>query len=885
MLPPDYPEQYNYDRQRGELLIKIDNDQKAFDNAASGQYKQLNFPYKPEYITQINIGKNHKMPLGGKELVGMHTSTTCAMNAAIEYNKNTGLSLDSKYETDIYCKIMKDEKTIYEGLYSKLNVAAIAVTTPPATTPPMGNTMPSETTLPIFSGNTMPSVTTLPVGNTMSYGTTIPVGNTMSYGTTIPVGNTMPMGNTIPVGNTTERFETMMPTTTPYIVHLTGLMLPNDGDSNGYIELADKYPINGYKKLGAWIGVNPKTTTMQNSMLYYESGALKRAAYPKTTFLILKNTYLPFMIKYEVDDEKSIKFYPDTDGAKIPFVLKSRTKTISYTIKTQQNSDKTGNLVYYNFQRETSTLGKCTIYNSTSLPDAEKIIIENSKNYGNQVVELVAAFPLGDKPVNHVGLNKVGVLTIYYVDPAIIPTPVLTSNGVLIEAKNKGKTGFNKEDKYVMVLDDSIKPMKNTKRKFAFPLDTFDRTQLRTNEEWQQVKSHYLESIDNTGQARDGPSMKITMDRPMFSKKYALKIALEKNPEDAQHFLRIYKSVRNKNTFFSIIPDFKMGKLFVADENSTASTMYLVKNENKTTDQMQNGKLVYSVNDYKDYYPPTNYNSKGSDYDVFDKKRDGYCKEVARGKNHFYTIKTNHNKTQCVVPKKSDQEMIFLPKQPQTNIKKSTLYVPNSTVTSGNVKTDEALKIGAYKYLEDAYSTKSYTDFNVSTKMWSPQLSLSEQHTFYNQTNNVERNALGLNSTQISKSVAEVMPIEKFSTITQDTINQINDYTRPKFSNYLEKQTKVNQNVKDISGAIVDINRKFAEMSKTDTKDAKSGVTYNQFYDFSGNEIYSLKEDRTLVPALLKDQQTMAVEHNNLQIISTIAVSTLLISAIFVSSN
>ena len=29
------------------------------------------------------------------------------------------------------------------------------------------------------------------------------------------------------------------------------------------------------------------------------------------------------------------------------------------------------------------------------------------------------------------------------------------------------------------------------------------------------------------------------------------------------------------------------------------------------------------------------------DYDVFDKKRDGYCKEVARGKNHFYTIKTN----------------------------------------------------------------------------------------------------------------------------------------------------------------------------------------------------------------------------------------------------
>lgn len=806
-FPQGYPENYQIDNTKGELLQKMNKDEKTFTKAAGGQYRQLNFPYNPEYITQINVGKNSKTPLGGKKLAGQHTKNTCAMNAAIEYNTNNVVSLDTKYDNDIFCKISKNGKIFYEGLYSKLNVQELAAATAPAAT------------------------------------------------VDVPTSEPSPISPIV-----------------PYEVQLTGLILPSNGDRNGYIELTTGYPISGYKTFGIWIGIKPQTCTKQNAMLYYENGALKTNSV--TPILILKNAFWAFVIKYTVDDEKSIRFYPDADGAKIPFVLKSKTKIIEYTIKTPQDGKTTGNLVYYNFQESTGNLGKCTIYNSKNLLDADKNSIENSDNYDKQVVELVASFGVGNN-VNGVGLSKTGKLTAYSTDSS---TPVETDKKIVIQAKN----GINKEDKYVMVLDDSNKNRKNPKRTFMVPLDTFNRRQLIKNEEWEKVNSHYLESIDNSGQSSDGPGMKITMERPLFSKDYKLKMALEKNADDAQYYLRIYKTIKNNNSIFSIIPDFKMGQLFVADENTTAKNMYLVKNENKITDRVEKGKIIYSVNDYPNYYPPSGWSNKNSSYDVFENKRDGYCKEKARGNSHFFVVEKK-KKTLCVLPKKSDQEFVFLPKPPNTEISKSTLYVPNKIVTSGNVKMDTDLKINKYKYSEDAYSSKSYANFKVSTNYWNPTLNLSAQNPFYNQTMKYGLDAIGLNSKDTSKGVAEIMVKDGFKTYTEETIDQINNYTQPRFANYLDKQTQVNKNVKDISGNITQINDKYAFMS--DTVARTQGVQNNEFYDFTGPEIYSLKEDRSLVPALLKDQQTMIVEHNNLFIVSTITVATLLVSAIFVSSN
>jgi hypothetical protein len=56
-------------------------------------------------------------------------------------------------------------------------------------------------------------------------------------------------------------------------------------------------------------------------------------------------------------------------------------------------------------------------------------------------------------------------------------------------------------------------------------------------------------------------------------------------------------------------------------------------------------------------------------------------------------------------------------------------------------------------------------------------------------------------------------------------------------------------------------------------------------YDFTSNtEIYTLKEDQSFVHALLKDKQTLLIEHNNLYIVSTLTIATLLMTAIFMSS-
>jgi hypothetical protein len=683
---------------------------------------------------------------------------------------------------------------------------------------------------------------------------------------------------------------------TSYNIVLSGLMLPDDGDRNGQIELANNYSVNRYKTMGVWIGIKPETCTPENAFLYYENGALKTKILPK--FLILKNTFIPFVIKYTTDDKTAFRLYPESDGAtKIPFVLKSITKQILYSIKTTPNGDNTGNLVYYNFQESSkgSNLGKCTIYNSSTLTSADKNLIENSENYETLPPKLLTSFQLSYGPtekVEFVGLNETGTLTTYYLDSTtnfLKSRPVKDAKEVSIEAKNKGSKGINKKDNYSMVLDDSLRKMSSTKRKFAFPIENLERSQLIQNEKWMKTETHYLESINNSGQKSERgilmPSMKITQSMPLFSKNYKLQMALEKKLEDEHYYLRVYGTFKNNNSIYSVIPDFKMGQLFVADENATAKTMYLVKDANKTTDRTVDGKLVYSVNDYNNFHPPKGYTSKDSEYSVFDKVRDGYCKEKARGKSHFFVIEKKSDKPKCVIPKNSNKEILFLPKQLNSDIKKSTLYVPNMRVTSGNVEIDKKMGVNKYNYLEDAYVVKPYADYKISSSEWNSSINLSEQNTFFNQTNNYVKNSVGINSQDISKDTAEIMlqGKESFQTITDATLNQLNNYILPKANSYATKQAQVNKYARDISNNIVGINAKYGVMS--DTVAETRGVQNNKFYDFTGPEIYSLKEDRSLTPALLKDQQTMAVEHNNLLIIGTITLTTLVISAVFVSSS
>lgn len=113
------------------------------------------------------------------------------------------------------------------------------------------------------------------------------------------------------------------------------------------------------------------------------------------------------------------------------------------------------------------------------------------------------------------------------------------------------------------------------------------------------------------------------------------------------------------------------------------------------------------------------------------------------------------------------------------------------------------------------------------------------------------------------------------SSVTQDKLKQFES----NYVSYIEKQNKVNKNVVDISNNIYAVNQLYMDM------DGTSDLVKDQKYDFTNaNEIYTLKEDRSFVPALLKDKQVLLIEHNNLYIVSTLTIATLLMTAIFMSS-
>lgn len=103
------------------------------------------------------------------------------------------------------------------------------------------------------------------------------------------------------------------------------------------------------------------------------------------------------------------------------------------------------------------------------------------------------------------------------------------------------------------------------------------------------------------------------------------------------------------------------------------------------------------------------------------------------------------------------------------------------------------------------------------------------------------------------------------------------------YTSYINKQNKVNKNVIDISNNIYQINKLYMDMSGNRINNELNPDHIK--YDFTDETVvYTLKEDRSFVPALLKDKQTMLIEHNNLYIVSTLTIATLLMTAIFMSS-
>ena len=804
-LPDDYPDEYETDIKISDLTEDIVAHSKTFVGAAQPGYRVLNFPLNNNGIQNINIGKVKKLPEGIVPIPGRHTLNSCQMNAAKEYVKNNkdilNPSINAKEGLNYK---FTDLNGIQTGLYSEIVVP--------------------------------------------------------------------------------EKQSTLVE------VELSGLLLPKQGGKVTKIEFdVSKAPI-GAKTFRVWFGIKPNLCTDENAFVYYKNGVLDKT--PKNhnnTILVFKNMYLPIVIKYTPDVVGEIRF---SNGIEIPILLKTETGIINYSLFPMPATGGFGSPIYYNF---TDVDKKCAIYTKTS----NTSLLEDSTNYGDvnveEVMPPIKLFKTGSETVHFIGLNEQGTLTVYYTDlepstvattgaptsqPTVDPTPTaqptlktmpldFDGKGLRVEASNRDRNGTNKIALYTLVLDDNVNPMRQTPTRFSFPMvKTLNRRTLMSNRSWETTTDKYLETIDNSGQ-RDHlgklvPAMQITMSRPLFSKNYKLKMAIELI--ENKPYLKIYSSTRNNNSLFSVRGDPLMDNTFVADENQGITALHLIKDE---------FLKKQSWHEYMSHGPDPDRKK----YEITERKYAGECGTKATAKSHYFVVSEN-KKTFCYVPT-TEQSMKGYEFIPRSN---SSLYVPSKFVTSGNVSEDTKLGIDKYKSVRNAYAEKDYSNFNMMKETWYPSKSLPKQVGVFNSTDNIVRNVVGLKSSDSSKDTATIM-VEGFQTRTlqQRTMDQINNYTLPKMDSYLAKQTRVNQNVMDISGNVKSINDRYAFMS--DKVAMTNGVENNEFYDFTGPVIYSLKEDRSLVPALLKDQQTMVVEHNNLFIISTITVATLLISAIFVSSN
>ena len=825
-FPDDYPDEYKTDIKISDLTEDILAHSKTFVGAAQPGYRVLNFPLNNNGIQNINVGKVKQLPGGIVPIQGTHTIDSCAMNAAQEYVKNNNPNLNPSINTKegLNYKFV-DIKGIQTGLYSEIVVP--------------------------------------------------------------------------------EKQSTLVE------VELTGLLLPKQGGKVTKIEFDVSKAAIGTKTFRIWFGIKPNMCTDENAFVYYRNGVIDKT--PKNynnTILVFKNMYLPIVIKYTPDVVGEIRF---ANGVEIPILLKTDTGVINYSLFSMPETGGFGSPVYYNF---TDVDKKCSIYTKT----ANTTLLEDSKNYGDvnveEVMPPIKLFKSGSETVHFIGLNEQGTLTVYYTDlepatvqpstvpsvdptvttvpttvpsvvpsvvpsidpttvqPAVVPTlktmPLdFDGKGMRIEASNRDSDGNNKIASYKLVLDDSVNPMKSNRRRVVFPMITpLNRTTLMTNRDWERATDKYLEAIDNSGQ-RDHlgklvPDMRITMIRPLFSKEHKLKMAIELI--ENKPYLKIYSSTRNTNNVFSVRSDPLLDNTFVADENQGITALHLIKDE---FSKKQNW------HGYGSYGPDPDRKK----YEITERKYAGECGPKATAKSHYFVVSEN-NKQYCYIPttEQSMKGYEFIPNA------RSSLYVPSKFVTSGNVTDDTKLGIDKYKHVINAYVEKDYSNFNMMKDPWNPSKSLPKQVGVFNSAGGVVENQLGVKSNNSLTDIGTIT-MEGFQTRTlqQRTIDQINNYTLPKMDSYLAKQTKVNQNVMDISGNVKSINDRYAFMK--DTNLLTNGVQNNEFYDFEGPVIYSLKEDRSLVPALLKDQQTMVVEHNNLFMISTITVATLLISAIFVSSK
>jgi hypothetical protein len=590
------------------------------------------------------------------------------------------------------------------------------------------------------------------------------------------------------------------------------------------IDLRNKKPP---KNVLVWIGNNAlKTYRKENAIFVVEDYVIKTE---KKSNLVL-GEYTPFRMQYTGGD---------TDLSVLNLIYNNE----NYPIEVFGTNDSENNLFYYSLTPTAQpSYYDCNIYKGTGL----------ELNNTSEVQQVIKVWSM-DLPegTDSVRLDMVGNLCAYDAEFSKIGGPLVQMDNTVAKPCN-------------LVLDDTLRTplyITNGTSQKNVTIDDIAAVPV-PNDKWKRLG--VKKSLSNAS-ASEGVNKVISVDKitetvPMISENFKFKVQIMKDPV-GKKMLVLLASVADNRMFYTVEPDIKTNKLFYA--STFANNKYLKEVTSELKDYTNS--TSYSV--YTESYP-----DPGSRFETVD------C-AGAKNKNYYYKVVSDSNNVEsCLQPTSTGTNPLFLPKQPESQYNSSTLYMKNP-----KIDTSDAAKNSVYNqtsYISNGFDHQIELGFKKYPVEKDP-LRVSDvpgaDGTSYvaELINQVSMSTSG--QTKIYNPI-EMKPmiagkIENFEgpTVNEQSLKTL-DRTGANLKRYHEYQERVNTNQDAIGAKISNINNLYTNMSGNNAK-----------YDFIGKNISSLEEDRGLQAALTKDNAIYLAEQNNLYLVGTLTMATLLITAIFVS--
>jgi hypothetical protein len=573
------------------------------------------------------------------------------------------------------------------------------------------------------------------------------------------------------------------------------------------------------KHMLLWIGNNALKTYRKENALFIVENNVLTKLDSKVN--LVTGEYTPFRMQYTFSE-------PEISVVNLLF------NDDNYPIRIFATSKTENSLFYYSLNpKSLANYYECSIFHGNEL---NKFIIDGNTQVTNGAEQVIKVFEKSvPSSTSFIALDLAGNLWAY-------------------DSNN---------DKLEIVID--IQGCGDECTAISYQLNFNENTDVGVptvkNKVWEYslVPGKYIKQIMTNRSEQVGDKRiskeRISESTPYVSENYKFMFVLT-SIASGEKSLVMFASVADDRTFYTTEPDIKMNKLFYASTFLRNKYLKEVPTDLKTTAT----STSYSL--YTEMYPNSADTSKEIDCNVG-------CGATC---DYYYKVTDSNDVTKCYT--QSAKTPTFFPKQPDSTFKTSELYIKNPTIHIGNSEKDDVYNSAAYIPNGYDYSEeRGFSDYPVEQTPLSAEDVPGPEGTSYvaELINRVHESTTGRK--KISNPI-EMKPMVagKIENFVVDDSKATLDNIEKNMNTYLSYQNQIKQKKIDISGNIDSVNALYNQMSSNNNK-----------YDFTGSKIYSLEEDRSLKTALIKDNAIYLAEQNNLNLIGTITMATLIIAAIFVS--